>query len=213
MGTAIRLSQRQARDHAAYWARARAESGEITYLALGDSAAVGVGVDDPQQGYVGVVARRLAEATGRSVRTVNLAVSGARARDVLDDQIPCQTALPPPDHVTCVVGGNDVAWAPRFRAAEFAETMAAIAGALPANSVMGLVPRFGHWPYEGRARRANRIIRDRADLQGHPVAEIHAYTTRIPLLRSVSLLAGDYFHPNAAGHELWADAVWEALPR
>lgn len=75
MGTATWRSQEQSRNHTKHWAQP--QDGALTYAALGDSAGVGVGVDDPAQGYVGVIANRLAEMTGETIRLVNLSVSGA----------------------------------------------------------------------------------------------------------------------------------------
>jgi len=209
MGTGIRTSRRQARDHAEYWSQPQA--GALTYVALGDSAGVGVGVDDPQHGYVGLLAQRLAEATAQPVRTVNLCVSGARARDVLDKQMPQLDALAAPDFVTCVVGGNDVAWSPIFRPHEFGHTMHAIAARLPQGSVMGFVPHFMHWPYTGRARRANLGIAAAATANGHAIADLHAATTRLSIAGYLRTFAGDLFHPNELGHALWADALWDPL--
>lgn len=209
MGTAARKSRHQARDHAAHWARTH--TGTLTYAALGDSAGVGVGVDDPNRGYVGIIAQRLAETTGQSVRTVNLAVSGARAQDLLETQIPELSTMAPADFVTCVIGGNDVSWAPFFRARHFARSMQAIARRLPQDAVMGLVPRFAHWPYEARARRANRAIRAAAETSGQAVADIHAGTKKLSLAGYMRTFAPDYFHPNETGHQLWADAIWKQL--
>ena len=42
-----------------FWANKSQESGEITYLALGDSAAQGIGATSPMRGYVGIIAKRL----------------------------------------------------------------------------------------------------------------------------------------------------------
>lgn len=209
MGTAARRSRRQARDHAAYWARPQA--GALTYVALGDSAGVGVGVDDPRLGYVGLIAQRLEQVTGHGVRTVNLCVSGARARDVLHSQIPKLSAMAAPDVLTCVIGGNDVAWAPIFDSRHFTDTMRAIATRLPARSVLGYVPHFLHWPYEPRARKANQAIRTAAEGGGHAVADIHTATRTLSLAGYMRTFARDRFHPNEHGHTLWADAIWEHL--
>lgn len=209
MGTAARRSRNQSRHHTAHWAKA--QEGTLTYVALGDSAAVGVGVDDPEQSYVGVVAGRLAVRTGEAIRVVNLAVSGAKARDVLHSQIPKLAAMPAPDVVTCVIGGNDVARSGAFRADEFALDVQAIAARLPEGSVMGLVPNFMHWPYEGRARKANRAIREAASVRGHGVADIHAATKELSLRAYMRTFADDCFHPNSTGHTLWADAIWDQL--
>ncbi|QVQ51543.1 SGNH/GDSL hydrolase family protein [Spiractinospora alimapuensis] len=209
MGTAIRRSVRQGRDHRRYWDRP--QRGELTYLALGDSAAVGVGVGDPRRGYVGVLADRLAKDTGRTVRTVNLAVSGATAATLLRDQIPQLADVPNPDFVTCVIGGNDVAWEWWRRSHTFADPLRRIARRLPAGSVLGTVPSFGHWPYEGWARRANGVIHEEAYSNGHLVADLYTPTRRLWPWRYRHILAGDLFHPNAAGHTLWADAIWPLL--
>ncbi len=209
MGSAARDSRLQARHHAAYWARPK--TGTLTYVALGDSAGVGVGVGDPRQGYVGVIAERLAATTGRSVSTINLSVSGARAHDVLDIQTPQLLATPPPDVLTCVIGSNDVAWARIFRTRDFTETMRAITSRLPERSIVGLVPHFVHWPYQARARKANEAISAAAESDGHAVADIHAATKNLPLAGYLRTFAGDRFHPNEHGHTVWADAIWEHI--
>ena len=209
MGIRTRDSKEQALTHAAHWARP--QQGTLTYVALGDSAGVGIGVTDPRRGYVGLITQRLGEATGQSVRTVNLSVSGARAHDVLNTQIPRLSEMASPDFITCVVGGNDVSWTPFFRAHEFRRTAYAIASGLPQGSVLGLVPRFLHWPYENRARKANEALRAAAETHRHAIADIYARTSGLSLLRYRRLLAGDYFHPSEAGHQVWADAIWEQL--
>ncbi len=192
-----------------HWAQP--QQGTLTYVALGDSAGVGVGVDDPTQGYVGVIAQRLAETTGETVRVVNLSVSGARSKDVLDRQIPKLAEMPAPDFVTCVIGGNDVAWTGVFRIDDFARDMEAIAARLPDGAVMGSVPNFMHWPYENRARKANRAIQHAANHFGHAVADIHSPTMKLSFRGYMRTFAGDWFHPNEKGHALWADAIWGQL--
>lgn len=190
-----------------YWARP--QSGTLTYLALGDSAGVGVGVDDPRHGYVGAIASRLAQTTGETIRVVNLSVSGAKAQDVLTRQIPKLAQLATPDFTTCVIGGNDVAWSRSFNVTDFARDISLISQQLPAGTVMGLVPHFIHWPYEGRAQRANQAIRQAAGLTGHSVADIHSATKALSLPGYLATFSRDYFHPNERGHEIWADALWE----
>lgn len=53
-----------------FWQKKATEVGEITYLALGDSAAQGIGASSPMRGYVGAVARRIEAQTGKRVRVV-----------------------------------------------------------------------------------------------------------------------------------------------
>lgn len=209
MGTAAHRSRKQADSHAKYWENP--EEGALTYVALGDSAGVGVGVDNPTQGYVGVIAERLQELSDEAIRVENLCVSGAKAHHVLERQIPKLNDVPRPDFVTCVVGGNDVAWTWPFRNDAFSEQMHMIASHLPMNSVMGAAPYFMHWPYERRASKANRAIVDAASSQGHAVADIHMMTKALSIRGYMQTLAGDFFHPNKKGHALWANAIWEQL--
>lgn len=145
------------------------------------------------------------------MRTVNLAVSGAKARDVLCTQLPQLATMRTLDLVTCVIGGNDVAWAPIFRSQSFMRTMNAIAAQLPDHSVMGSVPHFMHWPFEGRARRANSAIWKAANAHDLGTADIYTATKKVPLREYMRTFAGDYFHPNETGHQLWADAIWAQL--
>ncbi len=209
MGTGARRSREQSRRHANHWAKQ--EAGALTYVALGDSAGVGVGVDDPQHSYVGVIANRLAKSTGQTIRTINLSVSGAKATDLRQHQLLKLAEVPAPDFVTCVIGGNDVAWARHFRVENFARDLTAIAQRLPKGTTIGLVPNFIHWPYEARATKANRIIRHAASQYGHRVADIHTATKELSFRGYMGTFAGDYFHPNATGHALWADAIWQQM--
>jgi len=70
-----------------YWAGPRGEPGGLVYVALGDSAAQGIGASHPERGYVGLLAERIREQTGRPVQVVNLSRSGATVRDLLDTQL------------------------------------------------------------------------------------------------------------------------------
>ena len=47
-----------------YWSVPRGEAGGLLYVALGDSAAQGIGASHPDRGYVGLLADRLRAATG-----------------------------------------------------------------------------------------------------------------------------------------------------
>jgi lysophospholipase L1-like esterase len=83
---------------------------------LGDSGAAGLGADAPDDTMAVVVARGLADASGRPVDLVNLAVVGARTVDVLEqvDRLLAShgaAAAGPgrgPDVVVVMAGANDV---------------------------------------------------------------------------------------------------------
>src|SRR5438045_3830925 len=55
-----------------YWNNRAQKEGDFIYVALGDSAAQGVGASKPANGYVGLIATHIQESTGRTVRVINL---------------------------------------------------------------------------------------------------------------------------------------------
>lgn len=111
----------------AYWAEPVGDPGGVLYVALGDSAAQGVGATSPDRGYVGLLAERLRQSTGRAVQVVNLSVSGARVADVVEEQLPQLDGLAP-DVVTVAIGGNDV---PGYEPGRFAADVDRLVAGLP----------------------------------------------------------------------------------
>ncbi len=192
-------------DVAAYWHRRAAVPGELLYVALGDSAAQGVGADVPQEGYVGLLADDLARRTGRSVRVLNLSVTGARVADVLARQLPRLAGLHP-DLVTLDIGAND---AGRTPIATFRRTFDAVCGDLPAGSYVADVPRFGGLyalPRQGAAVRFSLVARE--IVASHPALKGVAIEHATQHLGFFGY-AGDTFHPSSAGYRKWA-AAFEA---
>ncbi|PNL16814.1 SGNH/GDSL hydrolase family protein [Micrococcus sp. FDAARGOS_333] len=213
MGILFGGAAAQDADYRARWS-AHAETSderELVWAVLGDSAAVGVGAETWEDTYVAQVADRVAKETGRPVRVVNLAVSGAKAQHVLETQVPRLEELlaggTRMDAVTCVVGGNDVTWTLPFRVKNFAEPLEEIATRLPAGSTLGLVPSFRIWPFEQRVRAANVAAREVAARHGLGVADVYTATLRRGLRHQLAHLARDRFHPNGRGYFDWASAV------
>ncbi len=113
---AVKLAQvaRSIDARAEYWSTPRGEPGGLLYVALGDSAAQGIGASGPDRGYVSLIAQRLRVASKQPVEVVNLSRSGARISDVLSRQIPALEALGRrPDlitvrgHVKVPAGGHE----------------------------------------------------------------------------------------------------------
>lgn len=90
-----------------FWIQKAKDPGELTYVALGDSAAQGIGASSPMRGYVGLVANKLENKTGKSVRIVNVSVTGATIGDALRDQLPKIQSIKA-DIVTIEIGANDI---------------------------------------------------------------------------------------------------------
>jgi len=196
-------------DAAAYWSKPRGQPGGLTYVALGDSAAQGIGASRPANGYVGVLARRLAAKTGRPVQIINLSRSGARIRDVLDTQLPALAALKQkPDLVTVAIGGNDVR---AFGPARFAADSAALASALPAGTYVADVPYFMHGRWERDADEAARVLTDDVRRAGLRVVPLHQALEDEGWRAMLTQFAADWFHPNDRGHRVWANAFWTAM--
>ena len=193
-----------------WWRDQRTAHGELLYVAMGDSAAQGIGASRPGRSYVGLIASHLRAATGQSVRVVNLSQSGARLREALAGQVPQQHRLEP-DILTVSIGANDIADFDRIR---FASEMAELCAALPPGALIADLPCFFVGQQEKNVRIANAIVRKIAAENRLIVVPLYATTRKrgIPIT-ALRNLAGDYFHPNDRGYSVWASAFIPLLPR
>lgn len=188
--------------HSKWWRDKAKESGDFLYVALGDSAAQGIGASSPGRGYVGVIARAAQEAVGTSVRTVNLSDSGARISDAIEQQLPRLAHLTP-DLVTVAIGANDIA---TFDAPAFEAGIRRILEAVPPHAIVAELPYF-YLPWnEQKVASANRIIRAAAAERGLAVAPLYAATRRPGAAGILTHFAIDFFHPNDRGYGAWASA-------
>lgn len=189
--------------NARWWRENGGKKGAIVYVALGDSAAQGVGASNPGRSYVGLIARHLRNRTGQTVQVANLSVSGARLRDALSTQLPLLAALSP-DIVTVAVGANDMA---QFDASRFERELRTLYSALPPHAIVADLPSFYLGKPERNARQANKILRRVAAEFGFDVAPLYAQTRRQGVLRyALNQVAADFFHPNDRGYRVWANA-------
>jgi lysophospholipase L1-like esterase len=194
--------------HHVYWReRGAADAEAVLYVALGDSAALGLGASRPERGYVGIIAAEIARATGKRVRVRNLAIDGATCAVVLADElhrIPRATALV----CTLDVGANDV-WS--FDPARFRDELGRICGALPAGAIVADLPSFSPLPVGRRVAAANRIVHEVVAANGLVLAPLNAETRRGGPIIAIRNAAGDLFHPNDRGHRVWAQAFLPAV--
>jgi len=190
-----------------YWAEPRGETGGLLYVALGDSAAQGIGASRPERGYVGLLAERIREQTGRPVRVVNLSRSGATIRDLLDMQLPRLRELRP-DVVTVEVGGNDVR---SYDPARFSADVDELTAALPVGTLIADVPDFMHGRWGDRAAEAAGIVAAGAGAHQLRIVPLHDAQRDRGAGAMLTDFAADWFHPNDRGHRVWADAFWNEL--
>ena len=198
---------RSVRRYADYWAVPHGDVGGLLYVALGDSAAQGIGASRPERGYVGLLAERMRTRTGRPVQVVNLSRSGATLADLVQHQLPLLTSLRP-DVVTVAIGGNDVR---AYDAATFSAQVCALTAGLPPGAVVADVPYFMHGHWERRASEAGLVLAGCAQANGLGLVGLHDAEQARGSMAMLTDFAADWFHPNDRGHRVWADVFWHRL--
>lgn len=191
----------------------------LKYAIMGDSTAVAQGATY-EDGYAIASIRHLAR--NFKVTMVNMGVSGAVAKDVVDRQLAPAIAFAP-DIVLVAVGANDVthltsvssvetsmkAIFERLRAAN-PEVKIVVTGA-PAMDTVTRFPwslqRLASW----RVAALNAAFR-RFESDGIIFAPI-ADETREAFRADPTLFAADKFHPNARGYALWTPVINRALDK
>lgn len=193
--------------HSKWWRDAAKAPGELLYVAIGDSAAQGIGASAPKNSYVGVIADHLRAVTGRTVRVVNLSVSGATVALAVADQLPRFTSLKP-DIVTVSIGANDIA---AFDPERFRSGLRAVFAAVPDHAIVADLPYF-FLPWNERlVAEGNRILREEAAARGLQVVPLHETMRKQGLRGIFTQFAEDLFHPNDHGYRVWASAFLPAV--
>lgn len=193
--------------YGSYWSESKGVPGGLVYVALGDSAAQAIGASRPERGYVGLLAERIRQRAGREVLLVNLSVSGATVRDVVDVQLAQLQSLRP-DIVTVAIGGNDV---PFYDVTRFTSTVDELTAALPAGTFIADVPFYMHGHWERDAVAAGGLLADSARIHQLHVVPLHDAARDRGSRAMLTDFAADFFHPNDRGHRVWADAFWAEL--
>lgn len=193
--------------HAEWWRERLHHEGQLTYLAIGDSAAQGVGATVPSRGYVGLLARRIKHRSRMTVRMVNLSVSGATTWGAKKEQLPKLRGFTP-DVCTVSIGANDIA---DFHPDKFERNIRAIYAAVPSHAIVAELPCMFSPDRERKVAVANEIVHRVADELGLTVAPLHTITKRVGIRRTFFNTYGDLFHPNDRGYEIWASAFEPAI--
>jgi acyl-CoA thioesterase-1 len=180
------------------------------WVALGDSAAQGLGAWHPEGGYVSQALAELRRRTGDPWRVVNWSRSGATSADVLADQLPRLDSLDrAPDLVTIGTGTNDLM---RYPLPRVRSLFRELIDRAPESTVVLDVPvPYARWWGLGPVTaplvvRLNTFIRAESARRGLPVAAVSTHFTRPWQGR----FGPDDFHPNQDGYRLWAEAVLAA---
>ena len=190
-----------------WWKAQRSHSGDLLYVAIGDSAAQGIGASRPGRSYVGEGARHIRSVSSKEVRVVNLGISGATVGIAIAKELPALAKLQP-DIVTVSIGANDMA---AFEPSRFAAELETLFGALPRHAIVADLPTFYFLPAEKKVRIANQLLRDAATRHGLVVVPLHAAMRRQGIWGVTTQFAGDLFHPNDRGYTVWASAFLAAV--
>ncbi len=186
----------------------------LVLAVLGDSSAVGLGVDTAQETPGVLVAAALTELAERPVRLVKAAVSGARSTD-LPAQV--EAVLPhSPDVAIIMIGANDVTsrTKPAVAVRNLAEAVRALEAA-GCRVVVGTCPDLGTirpiaQPLRTLARRWSRQL---AAAQTIAVVAEGGRTVSLGSLlgpafaTDATMFSSDEFHPSAAGYAAAAAAL------
>ena len=192
--------------HSAYWRGQRKKSGELLYVAIGDSAAQGIGASRPSHSYVGLLARGIRRQSNTTLRVVNLSQSGARLREAVEKQESAIRTLLP-DIVTVAIGANDIGSPDGFDPERFERELRLVYGALPSHAIVADLPSFYFGEAERKVRVANGIVRRVASDLGLEVAPLHDVTRgRTAARTALRDVAADFFHPNDRGYQAWESA-------
>jgi acyl-CoA thioesterase I len=198
----------QIEPYAKFWEQEAKESGEITYVALGDSTAQGIGASEPYNSYVGVFARKLEASTGKKVRIINLSKIGARTDDILERQLPAFKNLNIKPYVlTMAIGANDVYHGTSQDV--ISANMISILKQLPTNSIIAEVPYLMWDDKDASGRFINTTIHEYAKNGKIKVAPLYSVSKEHHWQWSAYAL--DFFHPNDRGYENWAEAFWSVF--
>jgi lysophospholipase L1-like esterase len=189
----------------------------LKVAALGDSSIMAPGVDDADQIWISHVCRRLAE--HRHVVLESFAVGGARASDVLADQVDAAIASRP-DLIFLSVGANDaLKGVPLISFTrdldQIVERLSGTGATIVQSGVgvLGMIPRL--YPplstlMSWRAERFDGAHRRVAAKYGTSVVD-HRSDNVALWYSDRSLWADDLFHVSAAGHARWAETTWRTL--
>ncbi|WNM41111.1 SGNH/GDSL hydrolase family protein [Micromonospora halotolerans] len=198
----------------------RADAPPLRLVLLGDSSALGVGVEHFEETIGGQLAQLLSEApTGRRVHLSSVGVSGSRSTD-LATQVARALLGERPDVAVILIGANDATGL--ARPADAAAYLGSAVRRLREAHVEVVV---GTCPDLGAVRAVASPLRQVLGWAGRRVAR--AQTTAVldaggsvvdlgtetgPVFRAdAGTLCHDGFHPSADGYRVWAHALLPAV--
>lgn len=184
----------------------------IRVLAIGESSISGVGISRGDESVTATVARELARRTGRPALWRAYGLSGATARQALDQLLP-SIAVEPVDLVFVAFGVND---ATGYRSpAAYSNDLAALVTAVrdrvgEAAVVLGGVAPLRYfpalpWPLRTILGWRSAALQAAAERLAQRLPKLVVERFTAPL--ETDLFAPDGFHPNRRAHLIWGEKI------
>lgn len=176
------------------------------WISIGDSTCLGIGASAPEAGWVGRTLQTLRE-RGPAWRVINLAMSGAKVANALDEHLPILEDLVSaghrPDLTTTCVGTNDVFWG-RVDVTDLRSQVVELTRRLPRPAVVATIAGSS-----SRVALTNRVLKQAAT--DDELELVDPWSEPGPGM--FERVAEDRFHPNDIGHQLMADAFLRSIDR
>lgn len=194
---------------------------DVHLMMFGDSTACGYGCRTAEEVPGVLIARKLAEQTGKRVRLSTKAIVGATSKGVCGQVDAMFVAGPPPDAAVIIIGANDVTSLNAIR--ESAQRLASSVRRLRARGtvvIVGTCPDFGVITAIPQPLRSLAHTRGARLARAQTVAVKTAGGVPVPLAHLLAgqfraapelMFSADRYHPSATAYALAADQLLLAL--
>ncbi len=189
----------------------------VKYVAMGDSLSAGVGSEKQEETLPYIFAQKLSQ--NMSVNMVNLAVSGATSKDLIDNQL--QKAIEEkPNYITLFIGTNDVH--DMMPEEDFHKNLNFILDELTKKTSAKIIvlnlaylgsdqiilPPYNTY-FDLRTRQFNNIIEKES--KARDLTLINLYTpTKNKFSKEAGFYSEDQFHPSGKGYIMWGSLFDES---
>jgi lysophospholipase L1-like esterase len=190
---------------------------ELTYIAAGDSTAVGEGATKVENTYAYQILTKLSETN--QVKYKNIGVGGAQTTDVVEKQMP-QIIAADPDIVTISIGANDLTHL--VSSNKIIENYKTIIKDLTEQTharvyltdipVLKNTKLLPWWYRKIIDRKANQLNKEIRGLETDRVKIVDIYNFGWDRYTNIQdTFAQDHFHPSDLGYQNWRDAFLDKM--
>jgi lysophospholipase L1-like esterase len=191
-------------------------TGEIRYLALGDSLTAGIGASDPDTGSFAAKLSERWRTAGCKVELKNVGISGYTAAQVITDQLP-EIAPFKPTFITFQSGANDIA--NKIPPDAYRRDVRAVIDAAKRSGARVVILLQNEWFRAPDGPSYGGTAEKRAAYDTIMIEEVKAGGAEIADLRllyqqqaDANLWVSDGIHPTGACYDAWAAELARVIP-